>query len=370
MATIIDADMHLLEPHSILEEYTEPAYREQVIQIAKDREGIDCLKINGDLRSDRNMAIAAACTPGGLSDPQKARTMSWHDMVPGGYDPYVRLQDMDPEGISVAFFYPTLWLIYDDLTDPQVGEAAWPVYNDWLADICKPYLNRFYSVVPLPLQDVDEAVAEMRRVVTDLGMPAVFIRPDPFNGQRLNVPAYAPPWCEAQELQVPIALHGSFGTEMPTLGEERHKDPFFFRMVCHPREQQAACMDIICGGVLSLFHALKVAFLESGCGWLGDRLDRIDGHFDTMGHYVPRIKKRPGEHFCELCFISMDPDETTPSRIADMGLEECVFWGSGYPHFDCIFPAVVDQVKEACAKLPTLVQQKIIGENANRLYNL
>ena len=54
-----DADGHLLEPRSIWEEYTEPAYREQVIQIAKDREGIDCLKINGELRRDRNMAIAA-----------------------------------------------------------------------------------------------------------------------------------------------------------------------------------------------------------------------------------------------------------------------------------------------------------------------
>lgn len=56
MATIIDADGHLLEPPSIWEEYTEPTYREQVMQIAKDREGIDCLKISGELRRDRTFS--------------------------------------------------------------------------------------------------------------------------------------------------------------------------------------------------------------------------------------------------------------------------------------------------------------------------
>ena len=337
MATIIDADGHLLEPPRVWEEYTEPAYRAQVIQIAQDAEGVDCLKINGELRRDRNMAIAAACTPGGMSDAQRARTMSWDDIVPGGYDPHERIKDMDLEGIEVAFFYPTLWLIYGDITDPPVAAAACRAYNNWLADFCKAYPQRFYGVAPLPLQDVDEAITEMRRVVKELGMRAVFVRPNPFNGRRLNDPAYHPLWQEAQELNVPVAIHGSFGTRMPTLGQERYKDPFFFHMVCHPWEQQGACMDIICGGVLAQFPTLKVAFLESGVGWLGYWLDRMDSHFDTMGHYVPWLKKRPSEHFREQCFISMDPDESL-SSIAELGLEECVVWGSDYPHFDCTFP--------------------------------
>ena len=75
MATIIDADGHIVEPRAVWEEYTESAYREGVIQIARDSEGIDCLRINGEIRRDRNMTIAAACTPGGLSEPHKARTM-------------------------------------------------------------------------------------------------------------------------------------------------------------------------------------------------------------------------------------------------------------------------------------------------------
>jgi predicted TIM-barrel fold metal-dependent hydrolase len=66
----------------------------------------------------------------------------------------------------------------------------------------------------------------------------------------------------------------------------------------------------------------------------------------------------------------MDPDEQTLQNIATLGLEHCVIWGSDYPHFDCTFPGVVDEVREACASLPVAAQQKILGENTHRLYNL
>jgi len=66
----------------------------------------------------------------------------------------------------------------------------------------------------------------------------------------------------------------------------------------------------------------------------------------------------------------MDPDERTLSVAVEMDLEECVIWGSDYPHFDRTFPGVVDEVKEACVSLPERAQKKIIGENAKRLYNL
>ena len=190
MATIVDADGHILEPRTVWEDYTESAYRDRVIQIARDHEGIDRLKINGELRADRNMSIAAACTPGGLADPHKARTLGWDEIPRGGYDPYTRAKDMDLEGIEVAFFYPSLWLIYGDLEDPQLAAASCRAYNNWIADFCKAYPQRFFGVAPLPLQNVDEAVKEMRCVVKDLGMRAVFVRFNSFNGWRLCNPAY------------------------------------------------------------------------------------------------------------------------------------------------------------------------------------
>ena len=36
-------------------------------------------------------------TPGGLSDLERARKLTWDDILPGGYDPYARIKVMDEE---------------------------------------------------------------------------------------------------------------------------------------------------------------------------------------------------------------------------------------------------------------------------------
>ena len=41
------------------------------------------------------------------------------------------------KGIDVAVLYPSLWLLYGDLTDPPLAAAACRAYNNWLADFCK-----------------------------------------------------------------------------------------------------------------------------------------------------------------------------------------------------------------------------------------
>jgi predicted TIM-barrel fold metal-dependent hydrolase len=220
----------------------------------------------------------------------------------------------------------------------------------------------------MPIQSVEEAVREMRRVVVDLGFKAVFVRPNPFNERRLCDPAYDPFWREAQELGIPVAVHSSFGTRMPTLGGDRYQNPFFFHMVCHTFELMAAAMDVVCGGVLEKFPRLRVGFLESGVGWLGYWLDRMDGHFEKMGPYVPWLKRKPSEQFLEQCFLSLDPDERTVAAMVELGAERTILWGSDYPHFDCTYPGLVSEVERACASLPEHAKKSIREDNATRFY--
>jgi predicted TIM-barrel fold metal-dependent hydrolase len=222
----------------------------------------------------------------------------------------------------------------------------------------------------MPVQDIDAAVREMRRVVHDLNFKAVFLRPNPFNARRLCDPAYEPFWREAQELDVAVSVHSSFGTRMPTLGGDRYHDPFFFHMVCHPFEQQAACMDMICGGVLEKFPRLRVGFLESGVGWVGYWLDRMDGHFEKMGSMIPWVKKRPTEYFQEQCYLSLDPDERTLPAMCGIGFDRNILWGSDYPHFDCTYPGVLREINRALEPLSESARNNILTENALRFYKL
>ena len=369
MSRIIDADGHVAEPSVVWEEYTEPAFRERVIQVRPSGDGPDDLWIDGVNLTAGNLNVAATCIPGGLADAERAQRARWKDVPRAAFDPRARLAVMDEEGIDVAVLYPTLWLLYGDIHDPQVAAAACRAYDDWIADFCRTEPSRLYAVAPMPLQSVDESVREMRRVVRDLGFKAVFVRPNPFNGRRLCDPAYDPFWREAQELGIPVAVHSSFGTRMPTLGAERYaKNPFFFHMVCHTFELMAAAMDVVCGGVLEKFPRLRVGFLESGVGWLGYWLDRMDGHFEKMAPYVPWLKRKPSEQFLEQCFLSFDPDERTVAAMVELGAERSILWGSDYPHFDCTFPGLVSEVEKACAGVSARASKRIREENAARFY--
>lgn len=370
MARMIDADGHIVEPPALWEEYVEPAYRDKVIQIRRDREGREVFYINGEARNPLGGSIVMSVIPGGFLDPERARNATSDDILPGSYDPHERIKVMDAERIDVAVLYPSFWLLYGDLNDARLAAAACRAYNNWMADFCRPYPARLFGVAPMPLQDVAEAVREMRRVVNSLNFKAVFIRPNPFNGRRLNDPAYEPFWREAQELGIPVAIHSSFGTRMPTLGGDRYRDPFFSHMVCHPFEQQAACMDLICGGVLERFPRLKVGFLESGVGWLGYWLDRMDGHYEKMGAMVPWLMKPPTEYFREQCYLSLDPDERTLAAMCALGFDRNILWGSDYPHFDCTYPGIVADVEKACAPLSASARDNIMTKNALGFYNL
>ena len=54
---------------------------------------------------------------------------------------------------------------------------------------------------------------------------------------------------------------------------------------------------------------LRVAFLESGIGWLDYWLHRMDEHFEIMGHKVRWLKLRLSELFRRQCCISIEFDK-------------------------------------------------------------
>ena len=63
-------------------------------------------------------------------------------------------------------------------------------------------------------------------------------------------------------------------------------------------------------GVFDRFPTLKILVLESGGGWIGYWLDRMDGVYGhtAIGERVP-LANPPSHYFRERCWISCDPDE-------------------------------------------------------------
>jgi predicted TIM-barrel fold metal-dependent hydrolase len=68
--------------------------------------------------------------------------------------------------------------------------------------------------------------------------------------------------------------------------------------------------------------------------------------------------------------IAQDSAGIDRVKAVTLGTENVLMWASDYPHFDCTFPGVVDELREGCDGFPESAQKQIMGENAARCYGL
>ncbi len=365
--TIIDSDGHICEPEIVWTEYTASKFRDTVLQIRTEN-GRSDLYIEDRLHAFGDTGPAAACVPGGLAPDRK---VTWADILPGSFDPAARLTVMDEEGIDLALLFPSVHLLWGDVRDPAVAAETCRAYNDWMSDFCKTNPDRLYAVGIVPWQHIDLAIAEAKRL-RGIGLSGFISRPERFGDLALYDPSCDGIWQAAVDDGLAVGIHGSFGSRMPSFSTGRYRDNLFYdHMIAHPFGQMAVMMDLIAGGVLDRFPALRVGFFESGLGWMPYWLDRLDEHFEVMGHHTPWLERRPSEIFAEQCFVSMEADEATGLRwMAEKGLGHCILWGTDYPHFDSTYPGAYKEARQSFDATGPEIASQVVERNPRRFIGL
>ena len=369
MTVYVDSDSHLLEPNEIASQYVATKYRELAPQVI-ERDGIAYMKIEGRVFDE--LPIAAASVPNGLTDLGKTLHTRWDEVPQGAKEPRARLEVLDNEGLAATVLYPTIGLLYAGIRDPEVAAATCSGYNRWVADFCAVAPKRLLAVGTVPLQDVARAAEELEQIAK-LGLCGATIRPTPYNHRRLNDPAYDRFWSAAQDLNLPISIHGSFAIDtVPSVACDRYpnSDLFFSHVICHPLDHEMSSMDIVCGGVRAHSPRRRGSFLEAGSGWILYWLDRLDGHYEKMGKLVPWMKEKPSDYFRRQCWIAYDADESTLQYVIDHGLGENILWGADYPHFDCLYPGALNELREKLEKFPPSVSNRLLRANPGKFYNV
>jgi predicted TIM-barrel fold metal-dependent hydrolase len=369
---VIDADGHVTEPPNLWEEYMEPKFREGCPKLITVEEGHEILRLCYDdaidLSRGKKRITFGAVGAYGARDGSVAPNGPYLQGRKGGFDPHSRIPDMDAEGIDAAFLYPSLGLFFGSVQDPEFAAAAARAYNRWLADYCKPYPERLFGAAMLPMQSVEMAVQEMRYAARELGFHAGFIRPNPYNGRTLHDPEYEPLWTAAEEMNFSIGIHGGSESGQPTVAMDRFTRGRAVRhVVAHTFEMMAAATSLIMCGVCDRHPTLKIAFLESGGGWMAGWLDRMDRHFDDVGMNDTDLKARPSEIFRRQCFISFEPVEGTLPLLADYLGSDNILWATDYPHLDG-FPNAPQMIK--AMGMPEKTLWNIMAGGAMRYYNM
>lgn len=339
---VIDADGHVVERDDQLLRYLDEPFkgREDLLT------GPFFPSLDGWHRAARRIADGKGRT---LTAPQAKEWLAF----------------LDTAGIEMSVLYPTSGLAYGLVKDREWATALARAYNTFLhTEFLQPGKGRLRGMALIPLQDIPEAVKELRRAVTELGMvgavlPAVGLR-IPF-GDRHYDPVYA----EAERLNCMLAVHGA---PAQGLGFDFFERLVEARALSHPFSQMIQCTSMVLGGALERFPRLRVSYMEAGCGWIPFMLERLDAEFRNRG---ANLKVPPSEQLrSDRVFFHCELNEAMlPVAVEAVG-EGHFFGASDFPHEPAHeFPEII----EAFLKRPDLsdsAKTKILYENPRRLYGV
>ena len=119
--------------------------------------------------------------PGGdwpaLTDAEEqALAERYAEEIARDFDPETQVRAMDKEGLDLAILFPTSAMYVTAFTrmDPRFAAAVCRAYNDWLYDYIEAAdPKRMFGAAAVSPHEVESAVGETRRAVTELGMKAV-----------------------------------------------------------------------------------------------------------------------------------------------------------------------------------------------------
>ena len=307
-----------------------------------------------------------------------------HDGSPQTGDPARIVEDLDTEGIWATLMHPNhaLFGLYThDHHELSIAHAR--VYNDYVSDVFAPYHDRVFTTSPIPLSDLDDAVAEIERVAA-LGSRAIILpatSPVPYSSRALD-----PVWAAAEANGMLVAFHVATGgvkvnqKAAPTLQgmiatveaqkhEELDDDVIVERLTAAalmaPMAPQRIVVSLVGGGALERFPDLHFLLVEFNAHWLVSTMAAMDKawtlgvgqfrdwwvgtwHDDRPANNQPdmaqifRLNERwpyplmPSEYVQRQIHVSFQEDPVAIACRHVTGVSPLV-WGADYPHAEGTF---------------------------------
>ncbi len=376
----VDADGHLLEPPDMWERYIEPRHRDVALSIRKDDAGLEYLDLGGRssriIRNGFPAGVGMMDRMGGIVYERPVQTGSpYLDNAPlGAMDPVERLERLDLENIERVLLYPTLSILWvAEVEDESVVQPNLQAYNRFIVDFCSASSGRLIPIAQLSLGDPEAAEKELRRAAAD-GVKGVWVPLFTTTRLPLGDPAHDRVFAACQELGLPLGIHPVFEPKWCApgrFGEYTSAKYGFFHNTTAGDAVRHAFTSLFQYGVFGKFPELKVIVLESGAGWIGYWLDRMDTIYGTPqgGPVRKLLSEPPSSYFRRQCWISGDPDEKSLAAIIPGVGADRFFWASDFPHPDHP-PDYVPEVERLVAQLPESARAGFLGQNVLEAYGL
>jgi predicted TIM-barrel fold metal-dependent hydrolase len=315
-----------------------------------------------------------------LVDPKVLEKIRERQNNPAVEDPVERLRWMDSEHLYLNVVYPyPAWFSF--CTDPVIAAAGCRAINRWASAFASVDRDRLKPAMMLPVLFPDLALAEFEFASKELGLDVIFAAPTPHRDRRWSDPSFDPLWGAVQDAGAVMMFHEFTRvdrTELPIVIRPCYSDSYPISYLAgHAVEAQLAVTDLIGGGALDRFPALKVGFVEAHVAWLPGWLALMDSvwprvssrYSETTG--TGTLQMHPTEYFRRQCTIVAFPDDVwVPEVIKYIGAE-CLTLCSDFPHPNAAGRTPIADVFRATN--PGLSQgdvDLIVNGNARRMFGL
>jgi predicted TIM-barrel fold metal-dependent hydrolase len=289
----------------------------------------------------------------------------------GASDPRARLADQKLDGIQAEVMFPNNGMAVFGFADIETQQAAFKLYNDFIADFCKVSPKNLFGIPCISVYDMKAGVQEMYRAL-DMGLVGIMVWQVPDPKLPFTSDHYEPLWAAAAEAGAPVHMHILTGHSYArTQGKLRGIERIRGAVNKKQNDTIEALFDLIFSGVFDRHPKLKLVLAESECGWLPFVLQQWDYYFERFRKFeegMP-IQRKPSQIFEEHVFCTWLEDYSGTRQFTWWG-QNNLMWSNDYPHPNMTFPHSRENVVHHIGNLPQDVQRKLIRDNAIGLYGL
>lgn len=276
------------------------------------------------------------------------------------WDPAVRLEDMDRDGIDVQIMCATPVLFAYDRPAEDALECA-RIFNDAALQICSHDTRRMKALCQVPLQDIDLACAELSRAMA-AGHIGVHIG-NHVGSKELDDEGLITFLQHCAAENAAVLVH-----PWDMMAQERMRKYMMPWLVGMPAETQLSILWLILSGSFErLPRDLRLCFAHGGGSfpYLLGRVDNAWKNRDVVRSDCPQL---PSSYIDRFCVDSAVFSHDSLSLLIKIMGEDRVMLGSDYP-----FPLgeqEVGAVIRSHAGLSDAVKSKVLYKNAQAFFRL
>ena len=355
--TIITADCHAGGSHAMYREYLDPQYREDFD--AWRGEYKNPFRDLGDKRRYRNW------------DEEMRESQQLADGVIG--------EILFPN--TVPPFFPN-FVLFAPPPKPEEYEhriAGVRAHNRWLVDFCAAHPERRAGIGQIFLNDVDDALDDIKWIKENGLRGGVLIPPPPPDAtwvRGLYHPDFEPIWELCEDLGVTINTHS--GTGQPAHADAGAMSRVIFITETHFYSQRPL-VHLMLSGVFERHPRLKYVNTELGCAWVPPLLDQLDRVLERIrdtgqlgeNRYTDEqtLPRSATEYFRQNCWLGVSFPKRSDAAVMDQIGIDRIMWGSDYPHDEGTYPFTRESLRQLFCDWSPEDLRTVLSENAAKVYD-